>query len=57
VALFVIIIGGFLRGITIVMNGGNITATILNFGERTLGQLGKSAFAIVTYISIVLCLS
>jgi len=48
--LGVALIVGVSRGITIVMNGGNITATVLNFGERTLGQLGKSAFAIVTYI-------
>ncbi len=48
--LGVALIVGVSRGITIVMNGGNITATVLNFGERTLGQLGKSVFAIVTYI-------
>lgn len=48
--LGVALIVGVSRGITIVMNGGNITATVLNLGERTLGQLGKSAFAIVTYI-------
>jgi len=48
--LGVALIVGVSRGITIVMNGGNITATVLNFGEKTLGQLGKSAFAIVTYI-------
>jgi len=48
--LGVALIVGVSRGITIVMNGGNITATVLNIGERTLGQLRKSVFAIVTYI-------
>ncbi len=48
--LGVALIVGVSRGITIVMNGGNITATVLNFGENTLGALGKSAFAVVTYI-------
>lgn len=48
--LGVALIVGVSRGITIVMNAGNITATVLNLGESTLGQLGKSAFAVVTYL-------
>lgn len=48
--LGVALIVGVSRGITIVMNGGNITATVLNLGESTLGQLSKSVFAVVTYI-------
>jgi len=48
--LGVALIVGLSRGITIIMNGGNITATVLNFGENTLGQLSKSVFAVVTYI-------
>jgi len=48
--LGVALIVGVSRGITIVMNAGNITATVLHLGENTLGQLSKSTFAIVTYI-------
>lgn len=48
--LGVALIVGVSRGITIVMDAGNITATVLNLGESTLGQLSKSTFAIVTYL-------
>lgn len=38
------------RGITIIMNAGNITATILHFGETTLSTLGQVPFSILTFI-------
>ena len=48
--LGVALIVGVSRGITVVMNSGNITATVLNLGENSLGELSKSAFTIFTYI-------
>lgn len=48
--LGVVFIVGISRGITVIMNSGNITATILNFGERTLASTGNIAFTILTYI-------
>lgn len=44
------LIVGLSRGITIVMNSGNITDTVLNLGERTLADTGSIAFAVLTYI-------
>ncbi|BBE31683.1 C4-dicarboxylate ABC transporter [Tepiditoga spiralis] len=48
--LGVAIIIGVARGITIVMNNGNITDTILHLGEGSLAKLSSSVFAIVTYL-------
>lgn len=48
--LGVALIVGVSRGITVVMNDGNITATVLNAGENTLSQLGSIPFIIVTYL-------
>jgi uncharacterized ion transporter superfamily protein YfcC len=44
------LIVGVSRGITIVMNAGNITDTVLNLGERTLAGTGSVAFAITSYL-------
>lgn len=44
------LIVGVSRGITIVMNAGNITDTVLNLGERTLAGTGSIAFAILAYL-------
>ena len=48
--LGVALIVGISRGITIVMNAGNITDTVLNLGERTLAGTGSIAFAITSYL-------
>lgn len=48
--LGVAFIVGISRGITVIMNSGNITATILNLGERTLASTGNIAFTILTYL-------
>ena len=48
--LGVAIIIGVARGITIVMNNGNITDTILHLGEGSLAKLNSSVFAVVTYL-------
>lgn len=48
--LGVALIVGVSRGITIVMNAGNITDTVLNLGERTLAGTGSIAFAITSYL-------
>ncbi|RKD28785.1 YfcC family protein [Thermohalobacter berrensis] len=48
--LGVALIIGVSRGITVVMNAGNITDTVLNLGERTLSQTGSAPFAILTYL-------
>lgn len=38
------------RGIQVIMNDGNITATILHLGEQYLSQLPPVLFSILTYI-------
>ncbi len=38
------------RGITVVMNDGRITATILNWGERMLGDLTAISFVNLSYL-------
>ena len=43
--LGVALIIGITRGISVIMNGGGLTATLLNFGEETLQSLGPVAFA------------
>lgn len=48
--LGVALIVGISRGITVVMNSGNMTATVLNLGERTLASTGSIAFTILTYL-------
>lgn len=48
--LGVAFIVGISRGITVVMNAGNITATILNLGEKTLASTGNIAFTLLTYL-------
>ena len=48
--LGVAFIVGISRGITVVMNAGNMTATVLNLGEKTLASTGNIAFTILTYL-------
>lgn len=48
--LGVALIVGVSRGITIVMNAGGMTPTVLNLGEKTLVGLGKIPFILLTYL-------
>ncbi len=48
--LGVALIIGVSRGITVVMNNGGMTATVLNWGERSLAQLGSISFVNLTYL-------
>ncbi|OPJ54793.1 YfcC family protein [Alkalithermobacter paradoxus] len=48
--LGVALIIGLSRGITIVMNAGKITDTILSIGEQALTGVGSLTFAILTYL-------
>jgi uncharacterized ion transporter superfamily protein YfcC len=48
--LGVALIIGIARGITVIMNNGEITDTVLNWCERALGDVGESAFAIVMFL-------
>jgi uncharacterized ion transporter superfamily protein YfcC len=48
--LGVALIIGIARGITVIMNNGQITDTVLHWAEVALGDVGKSAFAIVMYL-------
>ncbi|WDV46022.1 YfcC family protein [Clostridiaceae bacterium M8S5] len=48
--LSVALIIGVSRGITYIMNNGNITATILNYGENSLSKAGAAGFTVLTYI-------
>ena len=41
---------GIARGITVVMNNGQITDTVLYWAESALGDVGEAAFAIVMYL-------
>ena len=41
---------GISRGITVVMNDGNITDTILNLGEAALTGIGSLVFVLLTYL-------
>ena len=43
--LGVALIIGITRGVSVIMNDGGLTATLLNFGEETLQSLGPVAFA------------
>ena len=48
--LSVALIIGVSRGITIVMNEGRMTATVLNYGEKALGNVGSVAFANLAFL-------
>ncbi len=47
--LGVALIIGIARGITVIMNNGQITDTVLHWVERALGDVGEAAFAIVMF--------
>jgi uncharacterized ion transporter superfamily protein YfcC len=47
--LGVALIIGIARGITVVMNNGQITDTVLHWAELALGDVGQVAFSIVMY--------
>jgi uncharacterized ion transporter superfamily protein YfcC len=47
--LGVALIIGIARGITVVMNNGQITDTVLHWAEEALGDVGEAGFAIVMY--------
>ena len=47
--LGVALIIGIARGITVVMNNGGITDTVLHWAELALGDVGEAGFAIVMY--------
>src|SRR4029453_6952248 len=42
-------ISGIARGITVIMNNGQITDTVLHWIENALGDTGEAAFAIVMF--------
>ena len=48
--LGVALIIGIARGITVVMNNGEITDTVLHWAEQALGDVGQAAFAIVMFL-------
>ncbi|WP_017934488.1 YfcC family protein [Nocardioides sp. Iso805N] len=48
--LGVALIIGIARGITVIMNNGQITDTVLNWAEQALGDVGQAAFAIVMFL-------
>ena len=48
--LGVALIIGIARGITVVMNNGQITDTVLHWAEEALGDVGAGAFAVVMYL-------
>ena len=48
--LGVALVIGIARGITVVMNNGQITDTVLNWAEQAVGDTGKAAFAIVMFL-------
>ena len=47
--LGVALIIGIARGITVLMNNGRITDTVLHWVENALGDMGQAAFAIVMF--------
>jgi uncharacterized ion transporter superfamily protein YfcC len=47
--LGVALIIGIARGITVIMNNGQITDTVLHWAEAALGDVGQVAFSIVMY--------
>jgi len=48
--LGVALIIGIARGITVIMNNGQITDTVLHWVERALGDTGEAVFAIVMFL-------
>ncbi|WP_425447070.1 YfcC family protein [Dethiothermospora halolimnae] len=48
--LGVALIVGVSRGITVIMDAGKITDTVLNLGERTLADAGEVGFTVLTYL-------
>jgi len=48
--LGVALIIGIARGITVIMNNGQITDTVLYWAEKALGDVGQAGFAIVMYL-------
>jgi uncharacterized ion transporter superfamily protein YfcC len=48
--LGVALIIGVARGITVIMNNGEITDTVLHWCELALGDVGKTAFSIVMFL-------
>src|SRR5262245_60879149 len=46
----VALIIGIARGITVIMNNGEITDTVLHWAESALGDVGEAAFAVVMYL-------
>ncbi len=48
--LGVALIIGIARGITVVMNNGQITDTVLNWAEQALGDVGAAGFATVMFL-------
>jgi uncharacterized ion transporter superfamily protein YfcC len=47
--LGVALIIGIARGVTVIMNNGQITDTVLHWAESALGDVGGAAFSIVMY--------
>ena len=50
--LGVALIIGIARGITVIMQNGQITDTVLHWAETGLGDVGEAAFAIVMYLVV-----
>src|SRR5436305_13248831 len=48
--LGVALIIGIARGITVIMNNGQITDTVLHWAESALGDVGSGAFAVVMFL-------
>ena len=48
--LGVALIIGIARGITVIMNNGQITDTVLHWAEEALGDVGPGGFAVVMYL-------
>lgn len=48
--LGVALIIGLARGITVVMNAGHISDTVLHLGETTIAGQGSTAFIVLTYL-------
>ena len=48
--LGVALIIGIARGITVVMNNGQITDTVLNWAEQALGDVGQAGFVVVMFL-------
>jgi uncharacterized ion transporter superfamily protein YfcC len=46
----VALIIGIARGITVIMNNGQITDTVLHWAEEALGDVGEAMFAVVMYL-------